>query len=716
MLANAPTTLTQNRILALLAGDEFSRLLPALEPVTLRAGDAIYEADEIIGAIYFPLSCVLAVMGSTANGASTQLAMTGNDGLAGTPLVLGADASPHRVIVQCAGNAYRMRAETMRWELDQGGELKRIGLLYAQTLTTQMARIMMCSRHHSVEQQLGRWLLSSLDRLSGNQIQMTQEQLASMLGIRREAVTEAAGKLQQAGLISYSRGRIVIIDRPGLEARSCECYVAARSEYTKLIQPPTRNATLTRPRANPATLRMRAEARLALSLPEIPDSPPDIKKLVRELQLRQFELEIHNEELGHSYAEVDALRSRYADLYDFAPTGYCTVDARGAILQTNLSAAILLGIKRSQVRRHRFGDSVSPESLLAFHAFLLHVLSGDNQQTCEIVLMATEQRPAAVVSIKGVADESGHECRMVIVDITERRHAEARLQESEALNIAVLNSLTAHVAVIDDQGRVLAVNAAWKRFAAENGSEALAIHSPGCSYRDACRDACPTVCSDASGKAEAEPAWRGIEQVLNGLLDRFTLDYPCDSPTQQRWFRMSVFPLLGAVRGAVIAHENITPQKQAELALREREQYQRALLDSFPFLVWLKDEQSRFLAVNQPLADAFGFPSTDSLIGKTDFDIATTELAERYRADDRAVLDSGLSKYVEEWIESDGKRRWVETYKTPVSLDGKIIGTVGYARDITGHFVVQAEPEPSSSGRRQQHRLSRVNPDDPAPE
>ena len=680
MPSSLPISPKQNRILALLNGDEYSRLLPSLELLQLDAGHAVFEAGDTLSYAYFPATCVFSLLGTTAEGASVELAMTGNDGMAGVPLVLGSETTTCRVVTRSSGAVYRLRAELMRWELEQGGELQRIALRYTQALMLQMAQLLTCSRHHSTEQQLCRWLLLSLERLPENQIVTTQEQLANLLGLRREPVAEAAGKLQQAGLIKYSRGLITVTDVCGLKARACECYQTVHNEYQRLFQLPPATASNNRVRPHTATLRMRAEARLKLTLPDIPSTPPDLSKLVRELQLRQIELEMHNEELGLSYSEADALRSRYADLYDFAPTGYCTVDLLGLIRQINLAAAILLGVKRSEVRRYRFGDAVAAESLPRFKQFLLNVLHSHEQQNCEIILSPTEQRPAAIVSITGVADETGHECRMVIVDVTEQRRTETRLRDSRAFNLAVLNSISAHVAVIDGEGTILAVNVAWIKFTAENNGEVLRMESCGWSYRD--------ICLNASGanSEEAAVAWNGIEQVLNGTTEQFHLDYPCNSPTQERWFRMSVFPLQGRSRGAVVAHENITTQKQTELALRKRDQYQRALLDNFPFLVWLKDEQSRFLSVNQPFAVAFGWASAESLIGKTDYDIAPPDLAESYRDDDRAVLESGHSKHVVEQLDTEGELRWFETYKSPVSLDGRIIGTVGFAREVAERY------------------------------
>jgi PAS domain S-box-containing protein len=538
-----PTTPKQNRLLAALPAAEYLRLEPELEAVSLAPGQVIYEAGEPFEYLYFPTAGIVSLLWTTASGATSELAMTGNDGLVGLPAVLGGETTTHRAVVHSPGSAYRIRAEVAHWVLDQGGELLHLVILYAQALMTQTTQIALCNRHHSVEQQLCRWILLCLDRLPGSQLNTTQALMAQLLGVRRVAVSEAAGKLQAAGLMTYSRGQITILDRLGLEARACECYAAMKKESDRLLRSMPDALNPPRIRPTPKNIRARAEKRLKHMQVSTPHSPADVDHLVHELQLRQIELELQNEEIANAYAEADAVRARYADLYDFAPVAYVTLDALGAIRQINLSGAILLGIKRSQIKQHRFGASVAPACLPAFNQFLVDVLDGRARKTCEIELSPTKQRGASIIHVEAIADESGHECQMVFNDVT--------------------------------------------------------------------------------------------------------------------------------------------AQRRSEYALREREQYQRALLDNFPFMVWLKDDQSRFLAVNRPFADRFGWPSAEALVGKTDFDIASADLAEAYRADDRGILDSGKSKIVEEWIEDRSERLWSETFKSPVALDGRVIGTVGFARDIT---------------------------------
>lgn len=406
----------QNRILAALSGTGYAHLMGDLELVSLAHGQVIYEAGDTLEYVYFPVSCVISLLSTTRSGSSAELAMTGNDGLVGIPLVLEDDLTSYRIVVQSAGAAYRLKSEVVHWELDQGGELRHLALRYTQALMTQMAQSVVCNRHHSVEQRLCRWLLLSLDLLPGNQLEITQETLANMLGVRRESVTEAAGRLQSAGLLEYSRGHISVINRPGLATRACECYAAVKLEYERLFQTAAEVRVLSRNRPNPATLRKRAETRFEQSTPSAPKTPWDAAQLLHELQVHQIELEMQIEELGFAYEEADALRTRHADIYDFAPVAYFTLDAAGVIVDLNLAGAILLGIKRSQKSRHRFAAYVTPETLPVFKDFVADVLLAKDKESCEVTMMATRQHPCMNVKIDAVTDEGGHECRMVVMD------------------------------------------------------------------------------------------------------------------------------------------------------------------------------------------------------------------------------------------------------------------------------------------------------------
>ena len=234
--AAAPHPPSKNLLLAALPGEDYQRLEPHLEPATLPLGWAIYESGDRLAHVYFPTEGIVSLLYVMENGASAEIAVTGNEGLVGISLFMGGGSTPSRAIVQSAGHAYRLGAEVLKREFDRGGHLQHLLLRFTQALITQMAQTAVCNRHHAVEQQLCRWLLLSLDRLASNELHMTQELIANMLGVRREGVTEAAGRLQEAGLIRYQRGQIVVLDRPGLEQRVCECYAVVKRECDRLFE------------------------------------------------------------------------------------------------------------------------------------------------------------------------------------------------------------------------------------------------------------------------------------------------------------------------------------------------------------------------------------------------------------------------------------------------------------------------------------------------
>ena len=198
-------------------------------------GEVVYESGSQLEYVYFPTTSIVSLLYVMADGASAEIAVVGNEGMVGVVLFMGGETTPSRAIVQSAGSAYRLPGHSMKEEFVRGGAMQHLLLRYTQALLTQMAQTAVCNRHHSVDQQLCRWLLLSLDRLPSNKLTMTQELIANMLGVRREGVTEAAGKLQSAGLIQYSRGRITVVDRPGLEARACECYDVVKRESDRLL-------------------------------------------------------------------------------------------------------------------------------------------------------------------------------------------------------------------------------------------------------------------------------------------------------------------------------------------------------------------------------------------------------------------------------------------------------------------------------------------------
>jgi CRP-like cAMP-binding protein len=227
----------ENHILDALPADERERLFPHMTLIELPLGMVLYEARDEQPYIYFPIDSIVSLLYVLKNGASAEIAVVGNDGAIGVPLFMGGETTPNRAVVQSAGSAYRLPGQKLKEEIDRHGTLLRVLLLYTQSLITQMSQTAVCNRHHSIDQQLCRWLLLSLDRLSSTTVTMTQELIANMLGVRREGVTKAATKLQRSGVIEYHRGRITVLDRSRLEQCSCECYAVVKRETDRLQSP-----------------------------------------------------------------------------------------------------------------------------------------------------------------------------------------------------------------------------------------------------------------------------------------------------------------------------------------------------------------------------------------------------------------------------------------------------------------------------------------------
>ena len=225
----------QNRLLAALPQEESARIFPHLERIPLQLGETVYEPGISMHHVYFPATCIVSLLYVMEDGASAEIAVVGNEGIVGVSLFMGGESTTSRAVVQSAGHAYRLNGQLLKDAFFRAGPMQNLLLRYTQALLTQMAQTAVCNRHHSVDQQLCRWLLMSLDRLASNELIMTQELIANMLGVRREGVTEAAGNLQRAGLIHYSRGRITVVDRPGLEMRVCECYQVVKKEFDRLL-------------------------------------------------------------------------------------------------------------------------------------------------------------------------------------------------------------------------------------------------------------------------------------------------------------------------------------------------------------------------------------------------------------------------------------------------------------------------------------------------
>jgi CRP-like cAMP-binding protein len=228
----------QNRLLDALPQAERERIFPYLRLVPLPLGAVLYESGDTQRYIYFPVDAIVSLLYVLKDGASAEIAVVGKDGAIGVSLFMGGATTTNRAIVQSAGSAYRLTRKRIEQEFARHGEMLHVLLRYTQALITQMAQTAVCNRHHSVDQQLCRWLLLSLDRLTGDKLIMTQELIANMLGVRREGVTEAAGKLQKAGVIEYRRGRITVLDRKNLESMSCECYDVVRRETDRLFPTP----------------------------------------------------------------------------------------------------------------------------------------------------------------------------------------------------------------------------------------------------------------------------------------------------------------------------------------------------------------------------------------------------------------------------------------------------------------------------------------------
>jgi CRP-like cAMP-binding protein len=232
-----PPDACQNKLLNALPPEERARIFPYLESVDMPLGKTVYESGVLMSHVYFPTTSIISLLYSLENGSSAEISIIGHEGIVGIALFMGGETTTSHGVVQSAGHAYRLKGQILKAAFLNGGPMQRLLLRYTQALLTQMAQTAVCNRHHTIDQQLCRWLLLSLDRLPSNELCMTQELIANMLGVRREGVTEAAGHLQHAGLIHYSRGKITVIDRPGLEARVCECYQVVKTEFERLLPP-----------------------------------------------------------------------------------------------------------------------------------------------------------------------------------------------------------------------------------------------------------------------------------------------------------------------------------------------------------------------------------------------------------------------------------------------------------------------------------------------
>ncbi len=310
-------------------------------------------------------------------------------------------------------------------------------------------------------------------------------------------------------------------------------------------------------------LRATAEAELARLAPDVPPAR-SADELLHELQVHQIELEMQNEALRQSQAALEAAHDRYLDLYEFAPVAYLTLTPSGRIAEANLTAATMFGVDREDLRETRFDRWVHAAGRAQWERAFVAAKANGVRTSCDVAL---ERRDGSLLEVHGdclreSAAGGSESVRVTLADISERRQAEDRLRESESFNRAVLNSLTAHIAVVDADGEIVAVNAAWERFAEANAAPGMIVRSIGQSYRDICLGALRYPNADG-----AAAAWAGIEDVLAGRRSSFSIEYPCDSPTEKRWFRMNVHPPQCLRDVAVVAHEDITASKVNEARL-----------------------------------------------------------------------------------------------------------------------------------------------------
>lgn len=429
----ASPTAKQNQLLAALKQQEFMRLEHELEPVEFLAGQWIYRSGEVIDYLYFPVNLAVSVSVSGGDGESTSLAIVGNEGVLGFSVTGGSERMPYDIVAINHGVAYRLRRELADWEFDQHGSLLWLVLRYGQIAAFSFAQTAICNQYHSVEQRLCGWFLGIAGKSGQTHFSLTHAFIAGQLGVRREAISEAAAALQSAGVIEYSRGKITLLDMEALRHRACTCGESIRKHQQQL--PPKPADTLWRYRVRPDSVSIRrlAEERARHSSIPKPSSLSDYGRLVAELEVRKHTHDIQMEELIESHAEADRLRERYADIYDFSPVAYASVDALGVLKQINLSAAILLGVKRSETARHRFVDSIVADQRGAFTEFLKQVLNNHGHHRIETTLAETGQRPEAFVIIDGIADESRTECRMVITDVTKEKAYEKSLRRAYEL-------------------------------------------------------------------------------------------------------------------------------------------------------------------------------------------------------------------------------------------------------------------------------------------
>lgn len=398
----------ENLILAALSAVELAVLAPHLERVTLVSGQVIAQPGHAMVHVYFPLGCSVAWVSHTADGETAELALVGCDGLIGVPLVLGGLAMQHTAQVQCGGQALRMEADVFLRSLDTQARLQKLALLYVQWQMAQMAQSIVCSRHHAVSERLSHWLLSNAQAAKRAELHVTHETISHMLGVRRESVTQAAGRFQAAGWIGNSRGKITLKDPDGLRHMACECQARSQAESQRYLQQLARLAKTPNghdhnrvaPQAGNGAVASVSAAAAVTAFPS---------------ELSPYGLS--QEEAAQPQTGDDL--QKYVDAYDFAPVGFVTLNAQGKILQTNLAGAILLDIQRSQCQHQLFADFLDGDSQAPFARFHHEVLGGQCRRHCVVQLTPTAHRSGLRVRIDATADEWGVENRMVLIDVSE---------------------------------------------------------------------------------------------------------------------------------------------------------------------------------------------------------------------------------------------------------------------------------------------------------
>lgn len=404
------------------------------------------------------------------------------------------------------------------------------------------------------------------------------------------------------------------------------------------------------------------------------------QRLIHELQVHQVELKLQNHALLETCEQLEQSLKDYTELYDFAPVGYFTLGADGKIRKVNLTGATLLGQERAYLINKRFGLFVSAATRAIFKAFLSQTLTGASREHCEIVL-APEDTPPCDVYLEGIGLAATRDrcCHIAVIDITARKQTETALRASEAFNTTILNSLTESVVVLDALGVIIKVNTAWKQFAENNGTPELARHSVGLSYRD--------ICLSAAGHPEGETAaaaWAGIEAVLQGRQDSFTLEYPCDSPEAVRWFRMHVYPLANQHQGVVILHENITERKQHEEWLRLSEARYTAIVEGQTDLVCRFLPEGVLTFANAAYCHYFGC-SCAEILGSNLMTLIPAHSRAFVAAQIAACnADHPINTYEHQVWRADGEARWIQWTDHAILDDNRMLMELqSVGRDIT---------------------------------